>query len=91
MVHSFPGYSKVNMRRLLPTLLLLLITSDFTFGFLNVYPKLKSYPVKDGEDVGEALFLTPLIESGKIDAARNLSLVQHKETDSHGVSSYSGY
>lgn len=58
-------------------------------GFINVYPKLKSYPFPDYEDVGEPLFLTPLIESGKIEEARNKALVQHKEMND--VSSYAGY
>lgn len=58
-------------------------------GFTNVYPKLKSRPVARGEDAGEPLFLTPLIEGGKIDEARKASLVQHMEMKD--VGSYAGY
>ena len=50
---------------------------------------MKSYPFPDDEDTGEPLFLTPLIESGKIEEARNKAVVQHKEMDD--VSSYAGY
>lgn len=58
-------------------------------GYLNVYPRLKEYLVADGEDIGEPLFLTPLIENGKIEEAREKAVVQHKEMGD--VSSYSGY
>nr|XP_033333510.1 venom serine carboxypeptidase [Megalopta genalis] len=60
-----------------------------TRAFTNIYPKLKSYQLRDDADVGNPLFLTPLIESGKIDDARNKAVVQHKEMDD--VASYSGY
>lgn len=58
-------------------------------NFINVYPKLKQHPAREGEDVGEPLFLTPLIEQGKIEEARNKAAVQHKEMNDIG--SYSGY
>ncbi|CAK9812743.1 Venom serine carboxypeptidase [Anthophora plagiata] len=58
-------------------------------GFTNVYPKPKHVPLLNMEDVGEPLFLTPLIESGKIEEARNKATVQHKEM--LDVSSYAGY
>lgn len=58
-------------------------------GFFNVYRKPKSYSFPETEDAGEPLFLTPLIENGKIDEAREKSVVQHKEMDD--VSSYAGY
>ncbi|KAL6429953.1 hypothetical protein ACFW04_007644 [Cataglyphis niger] len=60
-----------------------------TCGFLNVYPKLKEYPLAEGEDAGTPLYLTPLIENGKIEEARAKAIVQHKEMGD--VSSYSGY
>lgn len=60
-----------------------------TRGFTNIYPKLKSYPLPDDVDVGKPLFLTPLIESGNIDEARNKAVVQHSEM--YDVSSYAGY
>lgn len=58
-------------------------------GFINPYPKLRNYPLKDGEDAGQPLYLTPLIEAGKIDEARKLATVQHEEM--HDVPSYAGY
>lgn len=74
---------------LLQTSFLILFTIKDAAGFSNVYPKLKTYPLLDNEDVGKPLFLTPLIESNKIDEARNKALVQSKEMGD--VSSYAGY
>ncbi|GAB1860586.1 Carboxypeptidase [Camponotus japonicus] len=76
---------------LVPTLSLLFFVSSYesTYGFLNVYPQLKEYRLADGEDPGTPLFLTPLIENGKIEEARTKATVQHK--DMGDVSSYSGY
>ncbi|XP_015127285.1 venom serine carboxypeptidase [Diachasma alloeum] len=68
---------------------LILFTVENTRAFTNVYPKLKSHPLRGDEDVGNPLFLTPYIESGKIDEARKIASVQHKEMND--VSSYSGY
>jgi vitellogenic carboxypeptidase-like protein len=68
---------------------LAVLSYDFTSAFINVYPKLKSYPVQADEDVGDPLFLSPLIESGKIDLARKKAMVQHKEMND--ISSYAGY
>lgn len=62
---------------------------DLAFAFINVYPKLKSYPLPQNADVGEPLILTPLIEMGKIDVAREKSMVQHN--DMKDVLSYAGY
>ncbi|CAL7950491.1 unnamed protein product [Xylocopa violacea] len=76
------------MRRLALLLQVLFIVS-LAAGFTNVYPKLKNIPLRDEDDAGLPLFLTPLIESGKIDEARNKALVQHKEM--YEVSSYAGY
>lgn len=70
-------------------LVLFAIAFENVNGFINVYPKLKQYPLHEGEDPGEPLFLTPLIESGKIDEAREKALVQHK--DINDVSGYAGY
>lgn len=60
-----------------------------THGFTNVYPKLKKFVLDKNADVGEPLFLTPLIESGKINEARKEATVEHNEIGA--VSSYSGY
>jgi len=54
-----------------------------------VYPRLKEHRLNDGEDAGAPLFLTPLIENGKIEEARSKAVVQHKEMGD--ISSYSGY
>ncbi|CAL1685700.1 unnamed protein product [Lasius platythorax] len=71
------------------SLLFLVLPYESTCGFLNVYPKLKEFRLADGEDAGTPLFLTPLIENGKIEEARTKAAVQHKEMGD--VSSYSGY
>lgn len=54
--------------------------------FINVYPKLKTYPVTG--DPGEPLILTPLIEAGKIEQARSQSYVKPIKD---GIVSYSGF
>lgn len=55
----------------------------------NAYPKLKSYPLNSDDNPGDALFLTPLIEKGKIDEARNRARVPL--TEMSDILSYSGY
>ncbi|XP_059611633.1 venom serine carboxypeptidase-like [Phlebotomus argentipes] len=57
--------------------------------FHNPYPKIKSHTPKDNEDTGEPLFLTPLIEAGKISMAQNLSFVTHAKLD--WIESHAGY
>ncbi|XP_076241218.1 venom serine carboxypeptidase [Calliopsis andreniformis] len=74
---------------LIHVFLLISLAIEHGSGFTNIYPKLKSYPVPNDEDTGEPLFLTPLIESGKIEEARQKAAVQHKEMED--VSSYAGY
>lgn len=69
--------------------LLLVLPHESTSGYSNVYPQLKQFQLADKEDVGAPLFLTPLIENGKIDEARAKAVVQHKEMGD--ISSYSGY
>ncbi|GAB1860582.1 Carboxypeptidase [Camponotus japonicus] len=71
------------------SLLFFVLSYEGTYAFLNVYPKLKEYPLADGEDPGTPLFLTPLIKNGEIEEARTKALVQHK--DMGNVTSYSGY
>lgn len=73
----------------LALLLQILLFISITKGFTNIYPKPKNYPLRNEEDCGAPLFLTPLIESGKIDEARKKASVQHKEMDD--ISSYAGY
>lgn len=67
----------------------LVLSHKGTSSYLNVYPRLKEFRLADGQDVGTPLFLTPLIESGKIEEARGKAAVQHKEMGD--ISSYSGY
>lgn len=57
--------------------------------FTNGYPKLTKFPLNFGDDAGTPLFLTPFIDSGKIDDARKSASVDHK--DMSDVSSYAGY
>nr|CAD7269743.1 unnamed protein product [Timema shepardi] len=54
----------------------------------NAYPTFDSLPVP--EDVGEALILTPYIQSGDVDMARKLAKVS-EEPFAGLVTSYSGY
>lgn len=76
------------MKRLIVTLFTISLC-NLAFGFTNVYPRLKSFPVPKDADVGDPLILTPLIESGKIDLAREKATVQHK--DMKDIGSYAGY
>lgn len=81
-----------NMRSalgLILSMLLFVLPHESTSGFLNVYPKLKEFHLADGEDPGAPLFLTPLIESGKVEEARKKAVVEHDEM--YDISSYSGY
>lgn len=67
----------------------LLLPHESSSGFSNVYPPLKLFSLNVGDDPGVPLFLTPLIENGKIEDAREKALVQHK--DMGDISSYAGY
>ncbi|XP_066600490.1 venom serine carboxypeptidase [Prorops nasuta] len=69
--------------------LILISFEGINGSFINPYPKLKSFPLHPQEDVESPLFLTPLIESGKIEEARKEATVQHKEMGD--VNSYAGY
>ena len=65
---------------------------NITEGFDPLQRLLASIPrtgIQPNDDPGEPLFLTPYIESGQIDQARNLSLVDLKPDYSYP--SYSGY
>ncbi|XP_055686489.1 venom serine carboxypeptidase [Lutzomyia longipalpis] len=70
-------------------LLVLLLINFCSGSFINPYPRLKFRPIEGGTDVGEPLFLTPLIHAGKIEEARNLSAVRHPELNF--APSHSGY
>lgn len=69
-------------------LLLAILVNITTASFINVYPKLKNYPVT-GEDVGEPLFVTPYLKNGTADKARELSAITFD--GANFVHSYSGY
>ncbi|KAJ8687306.1 hypothetical protein QAD02_023100 [Eretmocerus hayati] len=58
-------------------------------GCLDVYLELKQHPIPKDEDVGEPLILTPLIESGQIEFAKEKAAVKHDEM--MNISSYSGF
>lgn len=73
----------------LKLLLSVFLVHNVSAFLFNPYPKLREYPLKNGDEPGEPLFLTPLIEAGKIEEARKLAAVQHQEM--HDVPSYSGY
>lgn len=66
---------------------LLLVIHDASAIF-NVYPKIKTVQLEG--DPGEPLFLTPLIEAGKLKEARDSALVPPLK-GAEGVVSYSGY
>ncbi|XP_071438643.1 venom serine carboxypeptidase-like [Hetaerina americana] len=57
-------------------------------SFINVYPKYEQLPVTG--DPGNPLFLTPLIEQGRIEEGRRLSLVENLP-DASNITSYAGY
>lgn len=71
-------------------LLLLVLTACTVHGFSRkrVYPKPAQISRnKKLRDVGEPLFVTPLLNSGKVEEARKLSLV----TNLTSIVSYTGY
>jgi vitellogenic carboxypeptidase-like protein len=68
--------------------LLLWSTVNGVSCVLNVYPKIKQISIK-GEP-GEPLFLTPLIEAGKIDEAQIAARVGPLK-GAENVTSFSGY
>ncbi|XP_011312849.1 venom serine carboxypeptidase [Fopius arisanus] len=76
------------VRAFLGAFLILSMVENY-WGFTNVYPKMKGYPLGIEEDVGNPLFLTPYIESGKIEEAKKAASVIH--TEMKDVRSYSGY
>ncbi len=55
--------------------------------FLKMFPKNAPQPDFTEDDVGKPLFLTPLINTGKVDEARDLARV-HNISD---IESYSGF
>jgi vitellogenic carboxypeptidase-like protein len=74
--------------------LLLIVTYilNITHGFDPLQRRLASIPrtpIQPNDDPGEPLFLTPYLESGQIDQARNLSRVNLQPDYSYP--SYSGY
>uniref|UniRef100_A0A1B0CQ02 Carboxypeptidase n=1 Tax=Lutzomyia longipalpis TaxID=7200 RepID=A0A1B0CQ02_LUTLO len=67
----------------------LLLAGSVCGRFHNPYPKIRTHTPGSDEDTGEPLFLTPLIESGDIELAQNLSFVSHRKLD--WLQSYAGY
>lgn len=76
------------MQSYIVLLLLLTLSVALSDCFINVYPKIKREKLDDN-DPGKPLFLTPLIEAGKIQEARNQSFVNFNGMKN--ISSYSGY
>ncbi|KAI4497154.1 hypothetical protein M0802_007638 [Mischocyttarus mexicanus] len=77
------------MSKLFSLLVIFVFIKTNANAYTNVYPKLKRCVSDENVDVGNPLFLTPLIENGKIDEARRKSIVEHSEMGD--VSSYSGF
>lgn len=74
--------------QVLYSLLIILSVIQISLSILfNPYPKIKQEKIED--DPGKPLILTPFIENGKIQQARNASLVYYKGFKN--VTSYSGY
>lgn len=69
--------------------LLISVCISYTTGFTNVYPKIKQQPIKNDEDPGSPLILTPLIKAGKIQEAQAAAAVTLD--DFQKTPSYSGY
>ncbi|CAF3757089.1 unnamed protein product [Rotaria magnacalcarata] len=63
-------------------------TNGYRGPFRRLYPTGKTTILNVNDDPGEPLFLTPLIEQGKFEEAKNLSLV---ELLPYKQKSYSGY
>lgn len=79
----------LGMKYLLTVFVLIYISSGVVnCAFPNVYKRIESRIIEDG-DPGKPLFLTPLINSGKISEAQNAARVINPIFKN--VSSYSGY
>jgi len=80
------------MRSALPLTLLLFIAAT-SLGYRSLRPQVKrSFPRADPQQVGEPLFLTPYIESGDIEAGREMAKVDWSQLEglNDAVESYSG-
>ncbi|CAM4835959.1 unnamed protein product [Rotaria magnacalcarata] len=74
----------------------LIFTIAYAFNYVHGYDPLRRFlanvpqtPIQTNDDPGQPLFLSPYIESGQIDQARNLSRVNLQPDYSYP--SYSGY
>lgn len=77
------------MEKLIKFSILVIVFLNFSEGLLNVYPRTRSYPLKQNADVGDPLFLTPYLKKGQFKEAQVLAQVTHKEI--HSIESYSGF
>ena len=80
------------MRSALPLTLLLCIAAT-SLGYRSLRPQVnRSFPRADPQQVGEPLFLTPYIESGDIEAGREMAKVDWSQLEglNDAVESYSG-
>ncbi|XP_045472980.1 venom serine carboxypeptidase-like [Harmonia axyridis] len=57
--------------------------------FPNVYKKIRTQPIKENEDNGDPLILTPYIEAGRIQEARNAAKVTHDAFQN--ITHYTGF
>lgn len=85
MTNKFPTMDL----RVKVAILLCLFLQQTSSSFINVYPKLKSYPHALGEDVGEPLIVTPYLKNGTAAKARELAAVTFD--GANFVHSYSGF
>ncbi|KAK9745893.1 Serine carboxypeptidase [Popillia japonica] len=81
MIHFQSTWSKMKV------VVILFVAFNAAHCFVNPYRTIREEPVTD--DPGPALYLTPLIEQGKIKQARNAAQVNF--AGFKNVSSYSGY
>ncbi|KAF4532133.1 hypothetical protein B566_EDAN004139 [Ephemera danica] len=71
------------------SLLIVTLCCHSTLSLFNVYPPIHKIPIEGNP--GEPLFVTPLLEAGKIDEARTKALVNPPLPGVEDVVSYSGY
>lgn len=78
----------MNLLLLLPVILTTITFVSCDFGYRDLY-KVKNVPLRPGEDPGDPLILTPLLEQNLVITARELARVPKEPF--LGIESYSGY
>ena len=69
------------------TILAIILPAVAGFSSKGIYPESLKFPIPSEDKAGKPLFLTPYIQKGKIDEARELARV----TNLTSVVSYSGF